>query len=113
MEAKAVGKYLRISPRKVRLVIDQIRGKGVEEATAILKFTPKRGSAYILKVLSSAEANATHNYELSAEELYVAEAYVDEGPTLKRFRPRARGTASKIRKRSSHITVVLREREEE
>lgn len=113
MEAKAVGRYLRISPRKVRLVIDQIRGKGVEEATAILKFTPKRGSAYILKVLSSAEANATHNHELSTEELYVAEAYVDEGPTLKRFRPRARGTASKIRKRSSHITVVLREREEE
>ncbi len=113
MEAKAIGKYLRISPRKVRLVIDQIRGKGAEEAAAILKFTPKRASAYILKVLSSAQANAIHNYELSADELYVAEIYVDEGPTLKRFRPRARGVASKIRKRSSHITVVLREREEE
>ncbi len=113
MEAKAIGKYLRISPRKVRLVIDQIRGKDVGEATAILKFTSKRASVYVLRVLSSALANATHNNEMNLDNLYVAEAYVDEGPTLKRFRPRARGTASKIRKRSSHITVVLREREEE
>ncbi len=112
MEAKAVGKHLRIAPRKARLVVDEIRGKNAGEAVAILKFTPKRASHYIGKILNSAMANAEHNYDMDVNNIYVAEVYVDEGPTLKRFRPRAMGRASKIRKRTSHITVVLREKKE-
>jgi large subunit ribosomal protein L22 len=112
LEAKAVGKHLRIAPRKARIVINEIRGKNVGEAAAILKFTPKRAAEYISKILHAAVANAGHNYEMDTESLYVAEVYVDEGPTMKRFRPRAMGRASKIRKRTSHITVVLREKKE-
>lgn len=111
-EAKAQARTVRIAPRKARLVIDLIRGKNVAEALAILQFTPRGASPIITKVLKSAIANAEHNYDLDAQNLYVSEAFVNEGPTLKRFRPRAKGQASPINKRTSHITVVVKEREE-
>lgn len=112
MEAKAVARYIRISPRRVRQVIDLIRGKGVREAEAILMVTPKRGSRAVAKVLKSAIANAEHNYDLDASNLVVSRAYVDEGPTLKRYQPRAMGRANIRRKRTSHITVVVGEKED-
>jgi large subunit ribosomal protein L22 len=111
MEAKAQAKFVRIAPRKVRIVMNLIRDKNVGEAFSILSFIPKRASRIIEKVLHSAVANAEHNYDMNKEDLFVYRAYVDEGPTLKRFRPRALGRATRIRKRSSHLTVVLRERE--
>ncbi len=111
-EARAVARYVRISPRKVRLVVDLIRGKRVGEALAILRHTPKAASPVVEKVLNSAVANATHNYHMNPNDLYIAKIYVDEGPTLKRFRPRARGMASRINKRTSHITVVVSEKKE-
>jgi large subunit ribosomal protein L22 len=111
MSAKAVARYVRIAPRKARLVIDLIRGKSVEEALAILKFTPRAASPIIEKVLSSAIANAEHNHNMDSSRLYVKKAYVDEGPTLKRYMPRAMGRASRINKRTSHITVVVDEKE--
>lgn len=107
--AKAVAKTVRIAPRKARIVIDLIRGKQVGEAIAILKYTPRSASPIIEKVLKSAIANAEHNYDLDINKLVVEEAFVDEGPTLKRFRPRAQGRASAINKRTSHITVVVSE----
>ncbi|WIW70092.1 MULTISPECIES: 50S ribosomal protein L22 [Anaerosinus] len=110
MEAKAVAKYIRITPRKIRIVMNLIRGKNVAEAFAILKFTPKVGADVIEKVLGSAVANAEHNFDMNVDKLYVAEAYVDQGPTLKRIHPRSRGQAFKILKRSSHVTVVVKER---
>ncbi|MGX7092131.1 50S ribosomal protein L22 [Hutsoniella sourekii] len=110
--AKATAKTVRIAPRKARLVVDLIRGKKIGEAISILKFTPKAGSPVVEKVLMSAIANAEHNYDLDLENLYVSEAYVNEGPTMKRYRPRARGSASPINKRTSHITVVVSEKEE-
>ncbi|MCB2774078.1 50S ribosomal protein L22, partial [Listeria monocytogenes] len=100
---------VRIAPRKARIVIDLIRGKQVGEAIAILKYTPSSASPIIEKVLKSAIANAEHNYDLDINNLVVEEAFVDEGPTLKRFRPRAQGRASAINKRTSHITVVVSE----
>lgn len=109
-QAKAVARYVRIAPRKARLVIDLIRGKSVGEALAILKFTPRAASPIIEKVLKSAVANAEHNYNLSSENLIVSKALVDEGPTMKRFRPRAQGRASRINKRTSHITLVVSEK---
>lgn len=112
MEAKAIAKYIRISPRKVRQVIDLVRGKTVSDALAILKYTPKRGSAAVVKVINSAAANAEHNYDMDKDNLYVAEAYVDQGPTLKRFMPRAYGRADKMRRRTSHITIVVKEKKE-
>ena len=112
MQAKAVAKTVRIAPRKARMVVDLIRGKQVGEAVAILKHTPKAVSPIVEKVLNSAIANAEHNYEMDAENLLIKEAYVDEGPTLKRFRPRAQGRASQINKRTSHITIVLSEKKE-
>lgn len=96
MEAKAVARTVRIAPRKARLVVDLIRGKQVGEAISILKFTPKAASPIVEKVLNSAIANAEHNYEMDVNNLVVSKAYVDEGPTLKRFRPRAQGRASKL-----------------
>jgi large subunit ribosomal protein L22 len=102
---------VRISPRKVRIVVDLIRGKDVEDALAILKFLPKRASEVVGKVVRSAAANAEHNFELDRDRLFVSQAFVDVGPTLKRFHPRQRGQAFQIKKRSSHITVVVRERE--
>ncbi len=110
MEVKATAKTLRIPPRKARLVIDLIRGKSVEEATAILKFTPNHAAAAVTKVLKSATANAVNNNNLNEEKLYVKACYANEGVVLKRFMPRAKGSASAIHKRTSHITVVVAER---
>ena len=110
MEAKATAKYVRIAPRKVRVVMDLIRGKNMQDAFAILKFTPKVGAEAIEKVLKSAVANAENNFDMNEDNLYVSEAYVDQGPTLKRIHPRSRGQAFKILKRTSHITVVVAER---
>ena len=110
MEIKAQAKTVRIAPRKVRLVIDLIRGKDVHEAAAILKFTNRGASDAVAKVLKSAVANATHNNGMDESKLYVKACYVDEGMTLKRFMPRAKGSAAQILKRTSHITVVVEER---
>ena len=110
MEAKAVAKYIRVAPRKVRVVMDLIRGKNVAEAFAILKFTPKVGADVIEKVLKSAVANAENNFDMNVDKLYVSSAYVDQGPTLKRIHPRSRGQAFRILKRTSHVTVVVEER---
>jgi large subunit ribosomal protein L22 len=112
MQAKAVARTVRIAPRKARLVVDLIRGKHVGEAVAILRHTNKAASPIVEKVLKSAIANAEHNYEMDANNLYVTEAYVNEGPTLKRYRPRAMGRASQINKRTSHITIVVSEKKE-
>lgn len=110
MESKAIAKYVRIAPRKVRVVMDLIRGKNVAEAFAILKFTPKIGAEAIEKVLKSAVANAENNFDMNVDKLYVSSTFVDQGPTLKRIHPRSRGQAFKILKRTSHITVVVEER---
>jgi large subunit ribosomal protein L22 len=110
MEAKAIARYVRVTPRKARLVIDLIRGKSVEEAFAILRFTPRAASPIIEKVLASAVANAEHNHNMDSSRLFVKKAYVDEGPTMKRYMPRAMGRANTIRKRTSHITVVVAEK---
>ncbi|MCG7331425.1 50S ribosomal protein L22 [Salinicoccus roseus] len=109
MQAKAVAKTVRIAPRKARMVLDLIRGKEVGEAIAILKLTNKRTSPVVEKLIKSAVANAEHNYDMDIDSLYISEAYANEGPTLKRFRPRAQGRATKINKRTSHITIVVSE----
>ena len=111
MEVVAKLRYLRIAPRKVRLVADLVRGKKVEEAAHILTFTRKRAAKHILKLLNSAIANALHNFQLKKENLYIARIIVDEGPKLKRWRPRARGMAYEIQKKTSHITLVLKKQE--
>ena len=110
-EAVATLKFARISSRKVKVVADLIRGKDVNEALAIVKFTPKASSEIIEKLLKSAIANAENNHNMDSKNLYVAEIYANQGPTLKRIRPAAKGSAVRIRKRTSHITVVLREKE--
>lgn len=110
MEAKAVAKYVRIAPRKVRVVMNLVRGKSVAEAFAILKFTPKAGADVIEKVLKSAVANAENNFDMNVDKLYISSAYVDQGPTLKRIHPRSRGQAFSILKRTSHVTVVVSEK---
>ena len=110
MEAKAVAKYVRIAPRKVRVVMNLIRGKNVADAFAILKFTPKVGAEVIEKVLKSAVANAENNFDMNVDKLYISSAYVDQGPTLKRIHPRSRGQAFSILKRTSHVTVIVAER---
>jgi large subunit ribosomal protein L22 len=107
----ATARYIRISSRKVKVVIDLIRGKSVDDAEAILLYTPKAAAEPVLKLLRSAIANAENNLELSRDNLYVAEVFANQGPTLKRYRPRARGSAFHIRKRTSHITVILDEKE--
>jgi large subunit ribosomal protein L22 len=112
MKVRAQAKYVRQSPYKVRLVLDLVRGMPVEDARATLDFTNRRAAPTIKKVLESAVANAEHNFALDADELFISEAYADEGPTLKRWRPRARGRATRIRKRTSHITIVLADEEE-
>lgn len=112
MQAKAVAKSVRIAPRKVRLIIDLIRGKEVGEAVAVLRHTQRGASPVVEKVLNSAIANAEHNYEMEPDNLMISEVFVNEGATLKRFRPRAQGRASKINKRTSHITVVVTEKKE-
>lgn len=111
MEAKAHLKYARISPRKVKIVLDLIRGKDVAQAMAILKNTPKSASEYLTKLLRSAVANAENNFNMDASKLYVSECFVCPGPILKRIMPRAQGRAYRILKRTSHITVVLKEKE--
>lgn len=111
-EGKAILKYARISSRKVKIVLDLIKGKNIDEAYAIVRYTPKAASELLYKLLKSAEANATNDPSkgLNRDELIVAEAYASQGPTLKRIMPRAQGRANRIRKRTSHITVVLKER---
>ncbi len=108
--AKAHLKYARISPRKVKIVLDLIRGKDAGVAMAILKNTPKSASEYLIKLLGSAIANAEHNNNMDVSKLYVAECFVCPGPTLKRIMPRAKGSADRILKRTSHVTIVLKER---
>ncbi|MBE7049985.1 MAG: 50S ribosomal protein L22 [Ruminococcaceae bacterium] len=109
-QASAKLSYARISSRKVKAVIDLIRNKNVGEALAILKLTPKAAAEIVEKLLKSAIANAENNFGMDTEKLYVAEIFANQGPTLKRVRPRAQGRAFRIRKRTSHITVVLREK---
>lgn len=110
MEAKAIAKYVRTSSMKIGIVLDLIRGKNVNEAFAILQYTPKNAADVVTKVLKSAVANAENNLNLDINRLYVANAYACQGPTLKRFRPRAQGRAYRIRKRSSHVTIIVTER---
>lgn len=109
----ATAKHVRIAPDKVRIVLALIRGKSVNEAMAILQATPKAASEAVFKVLNSAAANAEHNQDLSISDLYVAEAYADQGPTLKRYQPVSKGRAHHILKRTSHITVILDTKEEQ
>ena len=108
MEAKATVKFVRTSPRKMRRVIDLIRGQHVEEARRILRFSPLGATKDVEKLLNSAVANAEHTTNVPAQNLVVSRAWVDEGPTLKRFRPRAYGRAARVRKRTSHVTVVVK-----
>ena len=110
-EARASLNYARISARKVKIVADLIRGKDIDEALAIMKFTPKASSEVLEKLLKSAIANAENNHDMKHENLYVAEIFANQGPTLKRIRPAAKGSAVRIRKRTSHITIVLKEKE--
>lgn len=109
LEARAELKYARIAPRKVKIVADLIRGKNVDEALAIVKFTPKASSEIVEKLLKSAIANAENNHGMDRTKLIISEIYANQGPTLKRIRPAAKGSAVRIRKRTSHITIVLRE----
>ena len=111
MEARANAKYIRISPRKVKIICDLIRGKDAGTAMAILMATPKAGSEIMIKLLKSAVANAENNFEMDPERLYISETFVGPGPILKRFRPRAQGRAYRINKRTSHITVGVKEKE--
>ncbi len=111
MEVKAIAKNVRLTPRKVRLVLNLVRGKSVKEAEAILKFTPRAAAAAVGKVVKSAAANATNNHGLDGEKLYIKACFADEARVLKRWMPRAKGSASQILKRSSHITVVVAEKE--
>ena len=109
LEAKAVLKYARISSRKVKIVADLIRGKQVDEALAIIKFTPKASSEVLEKLLKSAIANAENNHGMNRGNLVVSEIYANQGPTLKRIRPAAKGSAVRIRKRTSHVTIKVTE----
>jgi len=111
MEAKAHLKYMRISPRKVKIVCDLIRGKDTKTAKAILEQTPNAAAELMLKLLKSAVANAENNNEMDPDNLYVSETYANPGPTLKRMRPQARGRGYRINKRTSHITIVVAEKE--
>ncbi len=110
MEARAIAKYLRMSPQKIRLVVDLIRGKDVDEAERILSFTRKAAALPVGKLLLSAKANATQNPKIDEDILFVKTIFVDQGPSLKRWRARAQGKAAPIRKRTSHVTVVLDEK---
>ena len=112
MEAKAISRFVRVSPRKARIVVDQIRGKSVVQAREVLAFTNRAVAEVVEKTLNSAVANAEYNQHANVNNLVVKSCYVDEGPTLKRYRPRAKGAASRIRKRTSHITIVVASGEE-
>lgn len=109
MEAKAVGKYIRISPQKARLVADVVRGMDVDKAITTLRFMPKKGAGILRRVIESAVANATQDEHIDVDNLYIKKIFIDGGPSLKRISPRAMGRATGIIKRSSHITVVLDE----
>ena len=109
-EVKATAKYIRIAPRKVRIVMNLVRGKSVADALAILKFTPKVGADAVEKVLRSAVANAENNFDMDVDRLFISSAFVDQGPTLKRIHARSRGQAFKILKHTSHITVAVNEK---
>ena len=111
-QVRATAKYVRMAPRKVRMVVDQIRNKSVEQALEALQFSTRAAAEPVAKVVRSAVANAENNNNLRANNLVVKAAYVDEGPTLKRIRPRAKGSASRINKRTSHITVIVAPRKE-
>jgi large subunit ribosomal protein L22 len=113
MKVRAHNRFVRQSPYKVRRVLDLVRGLPVEEAEHVLRLTNRAAATPIAKTLKSAIANAEHNHALDAEELIVAEAFADEGPTLRRFKPRARGRATRINKRTSHITIVVSDMNEE
>jgi len=110
MEARAQAKMIRVAPQKARLVVDLVRGKQVKEALGILEYTNKSATPAIIKVVKSAAANAVNNENAEEDKLYIKEIYVDEGPTLKRFRARAKGSGTRILKRTSHITCVVAER---
>jgi len=109
-EGRAIAMHARVSSRKAKLVLDIIRNKGIDEATAILTYSPRNASEILIKLLKSAEANAVNNNGLNRDMLFVAEAYAEQGPTMKRVMPRAQGRAFHIRKRTSHLTLVLKER---
>ena len=111
MEAKAYLRHARIAPRKVQIVLDLIRGQETKKAMSILKYTNKAATEYLDKLLKSAIANAEHNHNMSVDNLYIAECFVSQGPSLKRIRPRAQGRAFRVLKRTSHVTLVLREKE--
>ncbi len=113
MEAKAVEKFIRISPRKLRYVADAIRTKRVDDAVDLLTFTTKKAALIIKKAVQSAAANATENHKMNEDDLIVEKIFINEGPILKRFRPRARGRATRIRKRTSHLTVIVSDGKEE
>ena len=112
VSVRAQARYVRCAPRKARLVVDHIRGKSVEDARAILGTTPRAAARDLLKLLDSAVANAENNHELVADELRIGKVFIDEGPTLKRFQPRAQGRATRIRKRTSHMTILLTTKED-
>jgi large subunit ribosomal protein L22 len=109
MEARAVGKYIRISPQKARIVADVVRGMNVDQAITTLKFMPKKGAGILRKVVESAVANAAQDEQLDVDSLFIKKIFIDGGPSLKRIRPRAMGRATRIIKRTSHITVILDE----
>ncbi|MBN2073050.1 MAG: 50S ribosomal protein L22 [Actinobacteria bacterium] len=113
MEAKAVEKFIRMSPRKLRYVADMVRKKDVNKAVDLLTFTPQKGALVVKKAIMSAAANATENHKMDEDLLFISRIFVNEGPTLKRFRPRARGRATKIRKRTSHLMVYVSDGKEE
>ena len=110
MEIRAVARFVRVPPRKARLVMDEVRGKKVEDALNVLSFAPQNGAMILKKLINSAVANAEQNSGVDVDSLYVKRVYADEGPALKRFRPRALGRATRIRKRTSHLTVILDEK---
>src|SRR5438132_11894807 len=112
MQAKAIQRYVRITPRKCNQVLDLIRGQGVEQAQTTLQFTPKLGARIVQKVLKSAVANALHESKIRVEDLYVKEAVVGAGPTLKRWLPRAQGRATPLLKRMSHVSIIVASKEE-
>lgn len=109
METKAAAKFIRVSPRKIRLVMDQVRGRKVEEALNILSFAPQKGARILKKLINSAVANAEQNSDVDVDLLYIKRLYADEGPTMKRWRPRAQGRATRINKRTSHLTIIVDE----
>jgi len=110
MEARAIAKYIRVSPRKMKPIADLIRGKNVKEALAILKYTPRKGARIFLKVMNSAVANAENNHEMALDNLYVAQIYANQGPVMKRFKAGSMGRANPIKHRTSHVGVAVAEK---